>query len=230
MKKLIPGIAVILVFLVIIFSFNRTENQAAQRGEIMELPEPQRTGDVSLEETLEDRRSRRQFDDVSLDSEQLSQLLWAGQGISDERRNFRTAPSAGALYPLETFAAISNVDGLEPGLYRYMPEEHALEKIMEGDLSDQLQSDALGQEWVGAAPLNIILTALYERIVPRYGDRAERYTHMEVGHAAQNVYLQAEALGLGTVAIGAFSDEGVSQTLQLEDEEPLMILPVGKPR
>ncbi len=230
MKKYVLAFLVVLIVITVIFSLNRPENRAAQRGETMQLPEPQRTSEVSLEETLEDRRSRRQFQDVSLDSGQLSQLLWAAQGITDEQRNFRTAPSAGALYPLETFVAISNVEGFEPGLYRYLPEEHALEKIMEKDLAAQLQSDALGQDWVGAAPLNIVLTALYERIVPRYGDRAERYTHMEVGHVAQNVYLQAETLGLGTVSIGAFSDDAVSETLRLDDEEPLLILPVGKPR
>lgn len=228
-EYIIRGTVIAGVILIIFISFYST-NQAKNRGEIMELPEPRLTGETSVEEALQNRRSRRKYKDEALDKKQISQLLWAAQGISDPENNFRTAPSAGALYPLETYAVISNVESFTPGLYKYLPENHALEKIMEGDLSQKLQANALDQEWVGAAPLSIVLTGIYERVTSRYNKRGIRYTHIEVGHAAQNIYLQAEALDLGTVAIGAFSDEGIKETLRLDEEKPLLILPVGKPQ
>ncbi|MGM0381729.1 MAG: SagB/ThcOx family dehydrogenase [bacterium] len=230
MKKYILAIIVIIGVITIIFISSRLQNRAAQGGKKVKLPEPRRRSDISLEETVANRRSRRQFKDVSLDSQQLSQLLWAAQGITDQQENFRAAPSAGALYPLETFAVVSNVEDLDPGVYRYLPEKHAVKKTMAGDLSSRLQSEALDQKAVGAAPLNIVLTAIYKRSTSRYGERAHRYAHIETGHVDQNIYLQAEALKLGTVAIGAFSDEGVSKVLRLEEEKPLLILPVGKPQ
>ena len=149
------------------------------------------------------------------------------------RRGFRAAPSAGALYPLEVYVVIGKggVVGLEPGIYHYNPHTHALELIKEGDYRDELCAACLGQPWVGKAPVSIVITAIYERTMVKYGKRGIRYVHIEVGHVGQNVYLQAVALGLGTVAVGAFYDEEVRKVLGVsENEHPLYVMPVGVPK
>ncbi len=193
-----------------------------------------KVGRVSLEEVIAKRRSRRKFKREPITLQQLSQLLWAAQGISDERRGFRTVPSAGATYPLEVYVVVreGGVEGLDPGIYKYIPERHSLALIKRGDFSYELYRACLSQEWVREAAINIVITAVYERTTAFYGRRgAERYVPMEAGHAGQNIYLQAEALGLGTVAIGAFYDEEVSSILGLpRSEVPLYVFPVGKPK
>ena len=174
------------------------------------------------------RRSTREYTDGSLSLQEVSQLLWAAQGITDVR-GFRTAPSAGALYPLEVYIVVGDVETLTKGVYQYRPQEHNLKKILHGDKREELSAAALGQESVKNAALNIVFTAFYERTTAKYGDRGVRYVHMEVGHSAQNVYLQATALDLGTVTIGAFFDEQVIEVLNLsEKEQPLYIMPIGK--
>ena len=194
------------------------------------LPDPVHVGDVSLEEALGERRSIRSFRNEPLSLDDLSQLLWAAQGVSDELRGLRTAPSAGATYPLETFVAVGDVTGLDPAVYRYHPDTHRLSMSTAGDVRDELANAALGQRFVAEAPATIILAAIYERTAQRYGDRAERYVHMEAGHAAQNLALQTTALGLGTVPVGAFRDERVAGVLGLDAEEvPLYLLPIGHP-
>ncbi len=195
------------------------------------LPEVTRNGHVSLEQTLRERRSIRAFRDEALTLDELAQLLWAAQGVSDEARGFRTAPSAGALYPLETYVVIGHVREIDAGIYRYDPENHWLDPVFSGDVRSDLARAALGQGFVAEAPATVVFTGVYARTAARYGDRAERYVHMEAGHAAQNLSLQAVALGLGTVPVGAFQDDRVARLLELgKDESPLYILPVGKPR
>ncbi|MFH2026677.1 MAG: SagB/ThcOx family dehydrogenase [bacterium] len=160
---------------------------------------------------------------------EVAQVLWSAQGITDSKRGFRTAPSAGALFPLEAYVVIGNVEGLAEGVYKYKPDEHELVKGRGGDVRDKLAVAALEQACVRAGAIAIVFSAVYERTTRKYGDRGVRYVHMEAGHAAQNVCLQAVSLNLGTVVVGAFKDDEVSKILNLSDEEhPLYILPVGK--
>ena len=192
------------------------------------LPEPQYQGDVSIEQSLLQRRSGRDYTGEPLTLGELSQLLWAAQGITDER-GYRTAPSAGGLYPLEVYAAAWDVEGLEPGIYRYIPHEHALRLVSYGDRRSELAEAALGQAWVEEGALVIVFTAVYERTTEKYGDRGVKYVHIELGHAAQNLCLQATAMGLGIVTVGAFHDDQVAGLLNLPDEEtPLYVIPVGR--
>lgn len=192
------------------------------------LPEPRHNSGISIEETLLKRRSVRDYTGEPLTLPEVSQLLWAAQGITDPR-GLRTAPSAGATYPLETYVVVGDVENLAQGVYRYHLPKQELVKVLDGDLRTELAAAALGQSWVREGAINIVFTAIYERTTRRYGDRGIRYVHMEVGHAGQNVYLQAVALGLGTVVIGAFRDDQVKEILNLpQDEHPLYIMPVGR--
>jgi SagB-type dehydrogenase family enzyme len=194
----------------------------------MKLPRPHYDGKVSLEESLLKRRSIRSYTDEPLTLQELSQLLWAAQGIT-EAGGFRTAPSAGALYPLELYVVVGDVQDLTPGVYRYQPDGHQLTKIIDGDRRGELASAALGQGCVKEGAAAFVFAAVYERTTGKYGERGIRYVHMEVGHAAQNLCLQATALGLGAVTVGAFSDEQVTRVLNLpEKEQPLYIIPVGR--
>jgi SagB-type dehydrogenase family enzyme len=187
----------------------------------VKLPAPRRRGQVSIEETLEKRRSRRRFASKELDWEQVSQLLWSVQGIVDDR-GLRAVPSAGVTYPLEVYLVTGK------GVYHYRPVGHELDLTVEEDVRGQLRRACLDQEWVEEAPVSIVVAGVYERTGKVYGQRASRYVHMEAGHAAQNVHLQAVALGLGSVPVGAFRDEQVHKVLSLpDDHQPLYVIPVG---
>ncbi len=194
----------------------------------IKLPAPNLHGTVSLEDSLVRRRSVRDYSQEPLNLGELSQLLWAAQGITGDW-GARTAPSAGALYPLEVYALVGNVQGLAAGIYHYIPNDHDIVLTTPGDMRLQLAGAALGQTSVKSAAVDLVFTAVYPRITRKYGERGIRYTHMEIGHAAQNVCLQAAAMGLGTVPIGAFDDIKVGTLLKLpKDEAPLYIIPVGK--
>lgn len=202
--------------------------KAGQRDEQVTLPKLQYESTTSVEQALLKRRSVREFRDVPLALDDLGQLLWAAQGITD-RVGFRTAPSAGALYPLEVYAVAGNVQGLPTGLYRYIPRGHALRQIADGDKRPALGRAAYDQPSIAEAPAILALCAVYERVTEKYGERGLRYVHMEAGHAAQNVYLQAVSLHLGTVVLGAFDDARVAETLTLgEREQPLYLMPIGR--
>jgi|GEM_PF-78451 len=195
----------------------------------IKLPEPRLKSEVSLEEALLKRRSIREYSDSPLTLDEVSQLLWAGQGITANWGG-RTAPSAGGLYPLEVYLAAGNVSNLNAGVYKYRPEGHELFKIRDDDVREQLAKASLNQRWVKEAAINIVIAAVYERTTQKYGDRGIRYVHMEAGHAAQNIYLQATALNLGTVSVGAFYEDQVKNIIGMPDEEsPLYIVPVGRP-
>jgi len=200
------------------------------KGETMSvimLPKPMIRGKISLEEAINKRRSERTFRDVHLTAEDLSQILWAAQGKTDPG-GLRTAPSAGAQYPLDIYVVIGKVKGSSKGLYHYDPQRHSLRLLHEGELRRTLAEACLGQMFIADAPIVIVITAEYGRITDRYGERGVRYAHMEVGHVGQNIYLQAEVLGLGTVVIGAFRDRAVSKSLRLpEKHRPLYVMPVG---
>jgi SagB-type dehydrogenase family enzyme len=160
----------------------------------------------------------------------VSQLLWAAQGVTHPD-GLRTTPSAGALYPLEVYLVAGDVTGLEPGVYRYDPRHHRLSLQSAGDSRAGVVQATLGQDWVAEAPAIIVLAGVYRRTSRKYGARAPRYVHMEMGHAAQNVYLQATALGLGTTLVGAFRDDKLARVLELPKHiEPLGLLPIGTPR
>jgi len=192
------------------------------------LPEPRYDSDVSVEEALLKRRSVRDYTSQALTLQEISQLLWAAQGITDPG-GYRAAPSAGATYPLELYVVVGNVEGVTQGIYQYEPETHQMLKVVDGDKREALAVAAVDQEWVAQGAIDIVITAIYERTTGRYGQRGIRYVDMEAGHAAQNVYLQAVALNLGTVVIGAFHDNQVAEILKLSDNEtPLYIMPVGK--
>ena len=191
--------------------------------EAIELPAPSLDSDEALEAALASRRSVRTFTADPLDLNELSQLLWAAQGITSEQ-GARTAPSAGGLYPLELFVVAGD------GLYHYLPEQHSLERLGTSDLRDLLSEAALGQEAVADGAAVFVITAVYSRTEAKYEDRAERYVHLEAGHAAENLLLQATALGLGAVPIGAFRDSEVQDVLALPaDHAPLYLIPVGHP-
>jgi SagB-type dehydrogenase family enzyme len=174
------------------------------------------------------RRSTREYSDEQLTLDEVSQILWAAQGITHEKR-LRTSPSAGGLYPLELYVVVGDVEGLEAGIYHYMPIENNLLKTVDGDRRSDIADAALEQDWVEKAAINIVITAIYERTTGKYDDRGIRYVHIEVGHTAQNICLQATALNLGVVTVGAFHDEKVARILHLNPEEkPLYIIPIGK--
>jgi len=195
----------------------------------IKLPEPKYESDTSVEKALLERRSVRRYKDEPLTLGEVSQLLWAAQGITDQRLGFKTAPSAGALYPLELYVLVGNVDGIARGVYKYVPRGHELLKVVDEDLRDSLAVAALRQSCVRDGAIDLVFTAVYERTTGKYGDRGIRYVHMEVGHAAENVCLQAVSLGLGTVVVGAFRDEEVKKVLSLPKEErPLCIMPIGR--
>lgn len=201
---------------------------ADDENQIINLPEPANDGSVSVEYALQNRRSVRSYSNKPMTISQVSQILWAAQGITTQSRGFRTAPSAGALYPLEVYVIIDNVDELDQGLYKYKVRGHQLRKLKKGEINRDLAGAALGQACIKQAAMLVVFSAVYERTTGKYSDRGERYVHMEAGHAAQNVYLQAESLELGTVVVGAFNDDKVEKLLNMpENETALYILPVG---
>jgi len=210
------------------------------RQTIIKLPSPQLKGKVSLEETILRRRAVRRYRREPLDLSQLSQILWSAQGITGTRE-FRAAPSAGATYPLEIFVFVGKqgvIDSeakqapeeLQAGIYHYEADSHSLSLHKPADLRPDLARATLDQEFIIDAPVDIVICALYHRTSYRYGRRGERYVHIEVGHVGENIHLQAVALGLATVEVGAFHDEEVRKVLEVEEQiKPLYIMPLGKP-
>jgi SagB-type dehydrogenase family enzyme len=196
-----------------------------------------------VEKTISQRRSVREYAEAELSLVEISQVLWAAQGFTQERKDpprmwnpkyewqggLRTAPSAGALYPLEVYVLAGKVEGLDKAVYKYQPKTHSLKKIMGGDKRSALSDAALKQSPIEKGAAVLVLTGVYERTSYKYGERAERYVHIEAGAVAENISLQSVALGLGTVLMGAFKDDEVKKALQLpDDERPLLILPLGK--
>jgi SagB-type dehydrogenase family enzyme len=194
------------------------------------LPAPKVVGPLSLEALLQRRRSCRDFIPAELTLAQAGQLLWATQGITQPQVGRRTVPSAGARYPLELSLVASRVQGLAPGLYRYRPAGHTLELVRPGDLRPELARRCADQTWMAEAGLILTISAVFERTMARYGARGRRYVHLDAGIAVQNACLQATSLGLGSVVVGAFDDAAVAEVLELPvEQEPLLLLPVGRP-
>lgn len=213
--------------LILIFWFHAGVLMAQTSDQIV-LPPPVLSSNHSLESMLQQRRSVREFPDTALSLAEVGQLLWAAQGIT-HANGYRTAPSAGALYPLELYVVAIHVTGLAKGIYHYQPKANILIKIVDGDVHNALAEAALSQASVEQAAVVVVFTAVIARTERKYGERAERYVQIEVGHAAENLFLQAESLGLATVDVGAFHDHDVSRVLQLPaDHTPLLLMPVGR--
>lgn len=201
------------------------------------LPLPRKVTNITVEEAILWRRSLREYTGEPITIDQLAMILWAAQGITHPKFRFRASPSAGATYPLEVYVVVGNNTVkvgdkfLAAGVYKYDPLRHELRLVKEGDYRYGLYRAALNQDWVLHACVDIVICAVYERTTSVYGDRGYRYVHMEVGHVGENIYLMATALGLGTVAVGAFYDEEVAKVISAEpNEHPLYIMPVGIPK
>jgi SagB-type dehydrogenase family enzyme len=187
---------------------------------------------MSVEEAIAKRRSVREYATDPITLAELSQLLWAAQGLTDAQNRLRAAPSAGALYPLELYVAVRErgVAGLPAGIYHYSPEDERITMVKDGDRSGELRAAALDQEAVGLAAVNIVTTAVMQRTRPKYGERGLQYVYQESGHAAENVFLQAVSLGLGAVVVGAFDEEKTRSVIGARPEErPIYIQSVGAP-
>lgn len=231
--KLLTKLIINGTLLVVIMMFPMGISETIGGGkmkEIIKLTKPQHDSRISVESTLLKRRSVRSYTDEPLTLAEISQLLWAAQGVTNAR-GFRTAPSAGALYPLEIYIVVGKATNLAAGIYKYKPFKHELLNIVTGDKRAELCRAALSQGSIQNAPVVLVFCAVYERTTSKYRRRGIRYVYMEVGHSSQNVCLQAVSLGLGTVTIGAFNDNQVKKIINCEaDEDPLYIMPVGKPK
>ncbi len=195
-----------------------------QTDKLVKLPPPRQSNQISLEAALSKRRSIRAFDSTPLSLEEIGQLLWAAQGITQRSDGLRTAPSAGALYPLEMYVI------MELGVYHYLPPPHELICIRETDLRKEIWRAALRQESIREAPVVFIIVGVFERTTWKYGERGRQYVYLEAGHAAQNLLLQATALDLGAVPVGAFHDEQIEKVLKLPaNQRALYLIPVGRP-
>jgi SagB-type dehydrogenase family enzyme len=215
---------VLLFIAILCLLVGSSKEVAMAKAKDIQLAQPKTKSEVSLEEAIAKRRSVRNFVAKDLSEEQISQLLWAGQGITAKTggHNLRTAPSAGALYPIELYLLSKD------GLFRYLPEGHKLEALSDKDLRRDLSAAALGQASVRDAAVDIVICGVPSRITGKYGERGIRYMHIEAGHIAQNIHLQAVALGLGSLPVGAFNDKEADKILGLSaDCHTLYIIPVG---
>ena len=232
--KYAGGLVVVAVVAAVGYSWIAPKEASYQTiitGQSIALPKSKTSSFMSLEEAIAKRRSIRDYTPEPLSLEEVSQLLWAAQGITEAASGKRAAPSAGMTYPLEVYLTVGErgVKDLPVGVYKYIPQNHSITKMLDEDVRYPLQKAALGQAWVSEAPVTIVIAAIYERTIVRYSDRGIRYVHIEVGHVAENVFLQAVALNLGTVSIGAFNDDDVHKVLGLAKEvKPIYIMPVGR--
>ena len=222
----------VILFAIIFLYFYGAGDQTANSlsyGERVELAEVE-IKESELEGLIYGRRSIRDYSDEKISFNKISQLLWStiGTTVDGISGPTRAVPSAGATDAVEVFLAVSNVEDLEAGVYHYQPAENTLLEVSSEAKTAELEAAALNQSAVGDGGAVFIITAVFERTLRRYGDRGERYVHMESGHAAQNLLLMAENLGLGSVVIGAFNDNEVSSILGSENHEPLLLIPVGE--
>ncbi|MFH1353287.1 MAG: protein-L-isoaspartate(D-aspartate) O-methyltransferase [bacterium] len=200
-------------------------------GEVV-LPAPEYKGKISVEEAISKRKSVRSYKEEPLSISEVAQMLWAAGGKRTDATSgaSRTFPSAGGRYPFEIYLFAGNVKGIPPGLYRYEWEEHRLKIMQEGDLRKDLAAACIGQDFINDAPATIVFTGIEKKLRSGYGERGIRYSVMDIGHAGQNIYLQAGALGLGTCAVGAFNDEALKKLVGVKGEMPLYVFPFGHPQ
>lgn len=211
---------------------SEVKNQSREILGTVNLSKVEIASNMSVDQAIQNRRSVRSFSATPLTLKDVSQLLWAAQGITDSERNFRTTPSAGHVFPMEVYLVTGNstVQGLDAGIYHYNPFNNTLEKIFEGDQRQNLSQAAHQQKWVNDAPINLVITGNYQKMQDKYPDEelSKRFVHMEAGHIGENIYLEAVSRGLGTVAIGSFYDDQMINLFKLpSDETPLYIYPVG---
>jgi SagB-type dehydrogenase family enzyme len=232
--KIILIILIILLGAVIAYLIWPQPTTVGQRTVIstISLPSPILKGNMSVEQAIQDRRSIRHYTTESLTLQDISQLMWAAQGITDKTGNLRAAPSAGQVYPLEIYLVVGNgtVTGLDGGVYHYNPFNNSLEKILEGDVRSDLSQAANGQPWVKQAPIDIVITGDYNKMIAKYKDEtlSTRFVNLEAGHVGENIYLEATARNLVTVALGSFKDDQVHKIIGLPDNEnTIYIFPVG---
>jgi SagB-type dehydrogenase family enzyme len=224
LAALLAPAAIAILAIAIVPRRDHVTSSDAQGGPEMRLPAPDRQGGMTVSEALARRRSVREFAHTRLEPELIAQLCWAAQGITEKVEGLRTAPSAGALYPIAAFT----VD--HEALREYDPKAHSLRQVIAGDLRGNLQTAAHDQSCVGSAPLCLVIAIDIDTTAKKYGDRAERYCLLEAGHVAQNVLLQATAMGFGGVPVGAFDDQRVSTVLRLPKRlRPVYLLPLGYP-
>lgn len=211
---------ILIIFILLFISYEVFAMSNTVRT--IQLPKPVLNKSAYLDQVLQERRSVRNFANKELTLEQISQLLWAGDGISDTAKELRTAPSAGALYPLDLYVVKKD------GVWHYIVKNHSLQLMTPSDLRAALSIAALGQVSITRAPLDIVITAQYDRITAKYSEHSTKYAQLEAGHIAQNLALEAVALGLASVPIGAFNDENIKKILQLPtNHEPVYIIPIG---
>ena len=226
-KSFLLGLLLVLGFVIYCLAQNQGQQEGTlaslKVGESINLPSPRLKGDMSLEEAIAKRRSIRSYSPTPLTLQEISQLLWAAQGITEPNRGLRAAPSAGATYPYEVYVVTNE------GVFHYIPKGHKLEKIKDGNIREDLTASAMGQASVRDAGAVFILTAIYERTA-RYGERAKLFVNLEGGHIAQNIHLQAVALKLGSVPVGAFNPERVKEVAGIPEGEVVYLIPVGHPR
>lgn len=217
------------LFIILLTGFNQPDSHASQKNNPVNiaLPKADIKHGIPLNSALQSRRSHRRFSAKPLSLVNLSQLLWSAQGVT-HLFGFRTAPSAGAIHPLEIYVVADNVEQLQAGIYHYQPRSHRLDLIIEGTHRKQLATAAGGQSSVAKAAATLVITGVIQRTEKKYGQRAKQYVHIETGSVAQNIYLQATSLNLGTVFVGSFNNEKVKHVIQLpRDHEPLGLMPIG---
>lgn len=229
MKRYFPVFNLMLIFglmvLMLLPLCAKGQSSFAQgkgSGETFKLPPPRYESEVSIEKALLERRSIRSYKEEPLNLHDLSQILWAAQGITEPKKGLRTAPSARAQFLIEVYVLPGNVTNLPMGAYQYQPQGHDLIKMADGDKKAELFK-AVGQASIKNAPAVLVFSGLSEKT------QRPAWMYLEAGHAAQNVYLQAVSLKMGGVVIGGFKDEDVRKVLNLsEKEQPLYIMPIGK--
>ncbi|AUB57542.1 MULTISPECIES: SagB/ThcOx family dehydrogenase [Methanobacterium] len=239
-KYVLVAIILLSAFLAVYLAYTvfmqpvKTEIQSREILGTFNLPQAMISSNMSVDQAIQNRRSVRTFSTTALTLQDVSQLLWASQGITDSERNYRAAPSAGHVFPMEIYLVTGNnsVKELEAGIYHYNPFNNTLEKIVDGDQRYNLSQAAHQQKWVEAAPISLVITGNYQKMREKYPDEriSTRFVDIEAGHIGENIYLEAVAHGMGTVAIGSFYDDQMINLLKLpSNETPIYIYPVGYP-
>ena len=219
-KKYIIALPILVICLILALGANQAFSKSVIKT--LKLPNPKTSGAVSLEESIDLRRSERSYKANDLSLPQLAQLLWSAQGITDPDWGLRAAPSAGAIYPLEIYIIKAS------GIFHYVPKDNKIEQLSREDRRSALAQAALGQNFINEAPVTFVIAANFQKVRQKYGGRTERYVYMEAGHAAENLHLQAVAMELGSVAVGAFWDDIAKKVCELPDElHPIYLIPVG---
>jgi SagB-type dehydrogenase family enzyme len=220
----------IMLSVVVALGFGLVNLTAGFGAEAIKLPAPVTKGTMSVEEALQNRRSTRKFANRSLELAQISQLLWAGDGINNPQGK-RTAPSGKATYPMDLYlvAGERGVTGLAPGLYHYNVADHALDLMAKGDFRTAVAKACNSQVWMTEAPVILVISGDYKRSEVKNGDKALLFTHIEAGLIAQNIFLEAGSLGLGAGIAGGMNDQALGQALKLPPANiPFLVMPVGQ--